>query len=400
MKVGGIMIVKLLKYLQGFVVFNAKGGFCERFINLCAMRRINLWDVSLYGDTINAKIGIKKFCKLRSIARKTGVKISIAQKRGLPFYLRDHKDRVGLLIGLGIFLFFMTVMNSFVWCIHAVDSERFSREQILQAAYSAGLRYGVRVKNFDEEKAAREIYKAFNGELSWVKVNMKGSLAVVDFRDKVKKIEIEEKGEPSNLVADFDGIIISDETYQGAKNKSRGDAVVKGDVLISGVVEGVDMKPLYYSAKGNFSALHTVLKEIRIAQEEKFYSYNSPSEQLMLCIFGLEVPLSFGRDTAENTHRYTYENYLQFDGYKLPFGIKKTVTVKYNKAELTDSERVMLAVLHYSAETYKDFSNSNIISYDINVTEENGGAIVSGEYQCIDFIGENKNIIIENSEIL
>ena len=105
------MIVKLLKYLLGYVAFKAKGGFCERFINLCAFRRIDLWDVTLDGDTIKAKISIKNFKKLRSIARKTGVKISITQKRGLPFYMRSHSDRVGLLIGAGIFLFFMTVMN-------------------------------------------------------------------------------------------------------------------------------------------------------------------------------------------------------------------------------------------------------------------------------------------------
>ena len=71
------MVVKLLKYLLGYVVFEAKGGFCERFINLCAMRRIDIWDVALSDDVIRAKIGIKKFGKLRSIAKKTGAKISI-----------------------------------------------------------------------------------------------------------------------------------------------------------------------------------------------------------------------------------------------------------------------------------------------------------------------------------
>ena len=393
------MIIKLLKYLMGYVVFDAKGGFCERFINLCSMRRINLWDVSLQGDTINAKIDMKKFRKLRTVARKTGVRISIVQKRGLPFYLRNHRDRVGLLIGLGVFIFFMTVMNSFVWCIHSVDSEKFSHEQIMEAAYNAGLHYGVRVKNFDEEKAAREIYKAFDGELSWVKVNIKGSLAVVDFRDKVKKIEIEEKGEPSNLVADFDGIIISDETYQGSKNKSRGDAVIKGDVLISGVVEGVDMKPLYYESKGKFSALHTVESKTVLSKNQEFYAYDSQEKQYTLLVFGIKIPMSFLGDSAENSHKFTYESNMQFDGYKLPVGIKKTLTVNYNKAQISDRELKLFAILRYSDETYKQFSNSNILSYNVNVAEEKRATTVTGEYQCIDFIGENRVIIIENSEI-
>ena len=392
------MIVKLLKYLIGYITIKAKGGFCERFINLCAMRRIELWDVSLYGDTVVAKIAIKNFKKLRSVARKTGVKISISEKRGLPFYLRNHRDRVGLLVGAGIFIFFMTVMNSFIWCINVNDSEKFSSEQILLAAYDAGLNYGVSVKNFDEEKAAREIYKAFGGELSWVKVNIKGSLAVVDFRDKNKVIDIEEKGEPSNIVADFDGVIISDETYQGSKNKSRGDAVVKGDVLISGVVEGVDMKPLYYQSKGKFTALHNVSKNAEFAGDTICYTYSSANPGYALCLFGLKIPLTFLGYTAEDTHRYTYENYLQFDGYRLPFGIKKTVTVNYIKEKLSERNQELMAVLTYNDMVYKDFANTNILSYDVKITKESTGYKVSGEYNCIDFIGESKEIIIENSE--
>ena len=81
------MILKLFRYLFGYVVFSAKGGFAERFINLCAVRRINLWDVSLKDNTIRARIGIRDFRRLRGVARKTGVSVSILQKRGLPFYL-------------------------------------------------------------------------------------------------------------------------------------------------------------------------------------------------------------------------------------------------------------------------------------------------------------------------
>jgi similar to stage IV sporulation protein len=190
------MLTKLTKYIFGFVVFTAKGGFVERFINICAVRRISIWDVQLNHNVIKASISVRDFKKLRSVARKTGVNISLCDKCGLPFYIRAHSDRVGLFIGVCIFVFFMTVMNTRVWCIHTVGSDKISREQMLIAADKAGLDYGIKVKNFDEEKAAREIYKSFNGELSWIKVNIKGSLAVIDFRDKVKKLEIDEKGEP------------------------------------------------------------------------------------------------------------------------------------------------------------------------------------------------------------
>ena len=394
------MVLKLFKYIFGYVIFNGTGGFVERFINLCAIRRITLWDVSLHDNTIRAKIRTKDFRKLRSIARKTGVRINITDKCGLPFYLRNHKDRVGLLIGACMFIFFMTVMNTMVWCIHTENSEKFSRQQILEAADNAGLHYGIRVKNFDEEKAAREIYKAFKGELSWVKVNVKGSLAVIDFRENIKKLEKEEKGSPSNIIADFDGIILSDETYQGSKNKSRGDAVRKGEVLISGVVEGVDMKPLYYEAKGKYTALHQRNIEHIMKNNESFYNYEKLDNQFLLCVFGMKIPLSFLSYYGDQSDVYCYEKYLEFDGRILPFGIKKSIAVNYNKCELTQAERQQIAILNFSDEEYKQLSNTKILERNTRVLKENNALIVSGEYNCIDYIGERKEInmeIYENS---
>ena len=74
------MIVKLLRLLRGYIIFTAIGGFGERFINLAASKRLNIWDVSCSKDAIKAKITINNFYKLRNVARKTGVKIKILKK--------------------------------------------------------------------------------------------------------------------------------------------------------------------------------------------------------------------------------------------------------------------------------------------------------------------------------
>lgn len=392
------MIVRLIKFISGYIIFCGVGGFNDRFINLCAVKRIFLWDVSLADNTIKAKVKIKDYKKLRAVARKTGVKVRIHQKCGLPFYLRNHRDRIGLIIGAGIFLFFITVMNNFVWCIQTESSDKFSRKQIIEAAENAGLKYGVSVKGFDEEKAAREIYKAFEGEISWVKVNIKGSLAVIDFRDKVKKIETQEKGEPSNIVADFDGVILSNETYQGSQNKSKGDAVRKGEVLISGVVEGVDSKPLYYQAKGKFTALHKVNLQRISDKTTLFYSFKDCSQKRIISVFGLDIPYCFSLDSTENKRKFIYENFLEFDGYEIPFGIKKMMAVNYDKSDITDREKELLFILEYTDEEYFKFKNSNILTRQITLTKKNDVLNVAAEYICIDYIGESKKIFIENNE--
>lgn len=392
------MIVRIFRLLRGYVCFIAQGGFSERFINLCAFRRIGIWDVRSEDKSLRGKISASDFHKLRAVARKTGVRIKIEEKRGLPFYIKAHSNRAGLIIGAVFFMVFCCVMNSFVWCISISDSESFSREQIMEVAEKAGLTYGVRVSLFDEEKAAREIYKAFDGRLSYVKVNIKGSLAAVEFRDSKKKLTVEESGEPSNIVADFDGVIISDETYQGAKNISRGNAVRKGDVLISGVVEGIDSKPLYYEAKGKFTALRETQSQIVINADKKIKKPVKEKNFYSVIVFGFRLPLSFSVYPAENEREYIYREYLTYDGFVLPFAIEKKTVISFEESTMSADEIIKSACMNYSAYVYDKYKNSNIVSSQVKIKSEKDRTIISGEYKTIDFIGESKRIIIENIE--
>ena len=392
------MFVRLLKLLRGYVVFTAIGGFSERFINLTAGRRIDVWDVAWKDGAITGKISARNFYKLREVARKTGVKIKIMGKRGLPFYIRAHSDRVGLIIGAAFFIVFAAVMNRFVWCISAVDSENFSAQEIIEAAENIGLRYGVYVPSFDEEKAAREIYKSFGGQLSYVKVNIKGSLAVIEFRDSKKKLEIQSKGEPSNIVADFDGVIISDETYQGVRNISKGNAVKKGDVLISGVVEGIDAKPLYYEAKGKFTALHQSSAQVKVEKQMAVSCLENEKSTYSLIVFGIKIPLGFSVYPAESYRVYSYIKYAQFDGFQLPFGIEKKTAVTLSEREILPENAYNLACMNFSELVYDKYKNTNIVSGRINTENKDNCVVISAEYQCIDFIGQSKPIIIENAE--
>ena len=390
--------MKLFKYIAGYVVFIAKGGFGERFINLCALGRVRIWDMSCFDGYIKGKIAVRDFHKLRRIVRKTGVRLTISEKIGLPFYLRQHRNRVGLIISAVFYIVFCIVMNRFVWCIDTADSDNFSREQIISVAENAGLHHGVYVSKFDEEKAARGIFKAFDGELSWVKVNIKGSLAVIEYREKTEKLKIEEKGETSNIVADFDGVIVSDETYQGAKNTSRGNAVKRGDVLISGVVEGIDQKPLYYEAKGKFTALHNDKSELTLSSDTVFYRLNNIRQVYSIKIFGLKIPLGFGGYTAEEETMMVKDFYAEYDGYILPFSLSVTTIATYENITLPIDKLSLLAILNYSDYTYNKYGNSYIVSSEVTKKIKSDRVVIAGEYQCIDFIGESKPIIMENIE--
>lgn len=56
-----MLFIKLIRFLCGYVRFRAKGGFPERFINLCSKENIPLWDISGSKGEMYAKTTIRGY---------------------------------------------------------------------------------------------------------------------------------------------------------------------------------------------------------------------------------------------------------------------------------------------------------------------------------------------------
>lgn len=388
-------VIDFMRLFKGYVCFTASGGFSERFINLCFSSGIHIWNISAENKEIKANIKPKDFKKLKEIRKNAGVKIKITGKRGLPFYLKRHRDRAGLLIAIAFFAVFMVVMNRFVWCIESVGSEKFSAEEILSVAEEMGLKYGTFVPFFDEREASRKIVNAFDGELLWASVNIKGSRAMVEVRDFVKGIDENYNNEPCNIVSDSDGVVISLEVSKGQGAIEPGSGVSKGDLLISGVIDTKDMSAAYCHAKGEVTALVNKNCTAYENTEKAIESFNKSQSYYSLYIFGLKIPLGFYK--TESPHSiFSYMKYLSFDGKKLPFGIIKTTVAEYENKTANDTNSVLNAVSSYTDKSYSMFADSTVLSSVINVDISGEKVTLSGNYECLDFIGKEQPIIIEN----
>lgn len=391
--------IDLFRAIKGFVTFEVCGGFTERFINLCTQKRIGIFDVRYINSHIEAKIAPKSFGRLRSVARKTGVKINVINKSGIPFILLRNRHRVGLMAGAIFFALFMLIMNRFLWCIDSSGSEKFSKEQIIEVAQSIGIKPGVFLPSFDEKKAAREIYKYFDGELSWVSVNIKGSMAFIEVRDTKVPQSVEDES-PCNIIADFDGVILSDETLSGIKNISKGNAVKKGDLLISGVIENEDSSTVYYKAKGIFTATHKTSYKAETSYDKKRFAYKNSQSYICLHLFGLNIPIKLKSIAEDNCDIFSYTFYLRFANINLPFGFTRVFGVEYDKALSEKHEGYIYTCGKYSEDTYEKYKNTNILSYSLKINDKASYISISGDYDCIDFIGIEQPILTENMESL
>ena len=133
----------LLSYIQGFMRINVEGYFASRFINMCTQKNILLWNTKKHNSCLfSSNISIRDFRSLRQIAKKTKCKITIKNKKGLPFLFERYKKRKILAILLCLLLVNMIAISNFIWNIEIECDGEIDKESILKIAKESGLESG------------------------------------------------------------------------------------------------------------------------------------------------------------------------------------------------------------------------------------------------------------------
>lgn len=164
------MIFKvLIRYIMGFVNITVEGYFLQRFINICASKKIFLWNVKRDKASImKANIGINDFKSVRELARTTKCKVSLNSKRGLPFLLNRYKKRKILLIFIIAFTILINITTQFIWNIEVIGNETISTEELLQNLKENGIDIG-KLKNKVNTKGIIDNLRLQRDDLAWIR---------------------------------------------------------------------------------------------------------------------------------------------------------------------------------------------------------------------------------------
>ena len=80
--------------IPGFVRVSVKGQQCQRFVNLCRGREMDLKRIIRTGETeLQLTMRVADFLQISPLRRKTGVHIHILKKKGPLFFLLFCKRR-------------------------------------------------------------------------------------------------------------------------------------------------------------------------------------------------------------------------------------------------------------------------------------------------------------------
>ena len=243
-----LVIQKMLRYARGYVKVKVSGDSAERFLNLCSHHQILIWKLEPKKNTYELYMTLQGFRKLRPLARKTHTRITVVQRVGLPFFIARNRQRQaffgGLLLCIGLLFFY----SSFIWDIHFEGNETRTSETLLEFLDTKDVTPAMPKKAVDCFQIAKDI-RAQYPDIVWVSASINGSRLKIRIKENEDTIPKEEQksplpegeafGEthPFDLIASEDGIITAMITRSGVPQVHVGDAVKKGDILVSGRIE-------------------------------------------------------------------------------------------------------------------------------------------------------------------
>lgn len=231
-----MVITKLISFWRGYLKVKFTGGGLERFINICAKRKIYLWDISRAGSrTMTAKMSIKGYRRISEVCRKTATSAHILSKNGFPFILRRFLRRRGLVVGFISFVFIITWLCSHVWYIEIAPTELVPQSLIKEQLKVAGIYYGAPLKEINADEVQKELLN-LNPKLAWVWPEVTGTKVYLDLRERYPKPEVIDKSTACNIVASHSGRITQMIVHEGREVVQKDAWVSQGELLVSGVL--------------------------------------------------------------------------------------------------------------------------------------------------------------------
>lgn len=315
------MVVRILRFFKGAVRFRATGQSPERLLNLCAQCGVALWHARPTAKGLEASINAKDYKRLRPIARKARVKTKIISKRGAPFIAAKYKGRIGIPIGAVLGFALLVLLSQFLWTINISGLHTVSEERLRTLLVESGVKTGAYKHGVDALQAKRDILLQVD-EIGWLSVNIIGSHADVEVKEKTQKPEVDESAVPCNIKASKDGVITKITAAQGVTEVKVGSGVAKGELLISGVNLTKQNTVRYVRAKGEVMADVISQKELNLPKNQDYISLSENKiNRSRLDFMGFQLPCTLFFGSFDNA-AYTESRFdFTLGDFSLPLGV-------------------------------------------------------------------------------
>ncbi len=392
-----MLLTYIKNILFGKITILVEGFFIEKYINICMVRRIGLYNIRRENSSIFlADTTIKEFKKLKSVCKKTKCKMKIVKKTGLPFLLHKYRKRKITILMIVLAIAMIVFANSFIFNIQVINSDDLEYNQMLIDKLKEYNVDKFTCKYFIDNDYIKNQMIIGIEDLSWIELNVKGVTLLVDIHRRDLKPNIVDKNVACNIVATKPGVIEKVVVREGFKAVEIGGVVDVGDILISGIIPSTLINDRFVHSDGEVFAKVWYSKKVEIpfyeekitytGNEEKKYGINFINKKL----FFSKLSTNFKEyDTMLNEKRISVDKYvLPIKYYEVVYTEKNTQIINRTKDEAINYG---LDVLQKELKEMIP-QDTGILDTRNIITEKLNGVEVELIYECSEQIGTEEKI--------
>lgn len=332
-------MLHLIQYLKGYVHIRVWGYSPERFMNLCSNHDIFLWNIVKCGDYYTMCISINGFRRLKSIVKKTGTRVAIQKRCGLPFFVPKMRRRKIFLFGLIGSLVFWIWMSTFIWAVELNGNYTITNDIFFDFLRVNKVYVGMKRKDVNIEELEKKIRQDFD-IVTWTSAKIEGTRLEIRIKENevvADKEEAEEAHEyGSDLVAENDGVIVGMVTRKGVPQVAIETEIKKGDILVSGSVpvyneDATIKKYQYYDADADIFIRRAFTKKevMPLSYAQKKYTGETKKEYF-LTVFEKDLIFRIGKVKYENYDKVTDKKQVKLlENFYLPVYYGNSINREY-----------------------------------------------------------------------
>ncbi|MDY3013715.1 MAG: sporulation protein YqfD [Evtepia sp.] len=386
-------------WLIGVVTVRITGAQPTALLNLCAREGLLLWQMTSEDPfTLVVKVPARQYSRLCRLVEEAQCTVQERKNQGIPFFLLRFRRRYALLAGIVLCVAALVIGSRTVLTVDVSGNETLTREEIISQLRLCGVSVGTYGPSIPIREVENRMMLAVD-ELTFFSLNLHGTRAEVIVREKTMPPEREDEKRPADVVSSADGVITHMEPWAGDPCFQEGEAVCKGDVLISGdmVLDappplGTELGTMLVRAKGKIMAetKHTMTAQIMLRGEKKVYT-GKECTRYSLSILGRRV--KFYQNAGIPYEKYDIISRLRswtpIEGKTLPIVWEKEQVREYTTVPVTLDEKQAEALLRERLMTslQEQMDQGEVRKADYTTRRQGDCLIVTLYAECTEQIG-------------
>lgn len=376
--------------VSGLVSVEIVSPSVTEIITKIGKTEILLENIVVQSDMIaNCYVRRTDYAALSRLIDKNGCEMRLLKRSGLYWSFHQVLTRPVFLVGIMMLAFLSLYIPTRVLFVNVEGNENLSSYRILEAAQQCGISFGASRRNVRSEQMKNALLDALP-QLQWAGVNTYGCVAVITVQERSDTSESEIDSSVSNIVSTQDGIISSITVKEGTPLCSVGQAVKKGDKLVSGYTDCGRVIRAQRS-EGEVYA-YTIRKLTAVFPTERLKKAQVYETKANISLIIGKKLINLSQDSGISSTScdkiYKMITLTLPGGFELPVSVLYTQYI-FREKESSEAEQIDIdeLVTEYLRDNMVagDILNSHSIS-----AKDQGTVILNGIYFCNEMIGKEQ----------